>query len=118
MAEHFRELDIFPCSYTLCQSQAEFDDWCAAQDWQDAGPYLVDNSPATTHRNARHFAVCVNLDHDVTLLQKIGLLIHEADHVTRHILHSVGEVEPGLETSAYLQQRVAQDLIYWAGLAE
>lgn len=44
-------------------------------------------------------------------LQVVGLLVHEAMHVWRHVRESMGEREPSLEFEAYAMQAISQCLI-------
>lgn len=45
-------------------------------------------------------------------IQVAALIVHEAVHIKQAILESVGELNVGHETEAYLIQRIAQDLMY------
>ena len=42
--------------------------------------------------------------------QDVGLLVHEAVHVSQGYFASIGETEPSFEFQAYVIQTIAQDL--------
>lgn len=44
-------------------------------------------------------------------IQVVGLLVHEAMHVWRHIRKAIGERKPSMEFEAYAMQCISQNLI-------
>lgn len=44
-------------------------------------------------------------------LQIVGLIVHEAMHVWRHVRESIGEQHPSTEFEAYSMQAISQSLI-------
>lgn len=47
-----------------------------------------------------------------SLLEMVGLIVHEATHVWQHIKEHIGEVKPGDEMEAYAMQAISQELLH------
>lgn len=56
------------------------------------------------------FIVLMNPDINHSWDQDVGLLVHEAVHVSQGYFASIGETEPSIEFQAYVIQTIAQDL--------
>lgn len=56
------------------------------------------------------FIVLMNAGVNHSWDQDVGLLVHEAVHVSQGYFASIGETEPSIEFQAYVIQTIAQDL--------
>lgn len=56
------------------------------------------------------FIVLMNASVNHSWDQDVGLLVHEAVHVSQGYFASIGEIEPSIEFQAYVIQNIAQDL--------
>lgn len=112
-----RNLIHTPLCYALCVSEKEFQDELQRLKIKQHVDFVNRGANATTHtflpgKNYDAFCiVCVKQSKKHTLIEYIGLIVHEAMHVWRDMREEIGEDSPSAEFEAYSMQMISQQLI-------
>lgn len=81
----------------------------------DECPYPTSDGRFTVFDKANGHEHCgiVTVSHrKMDRLSIVGLIVHEAMHVWRHVRENMGEREPSAEFEAYSMQAISQNLIH------
>ena len=78
-------------------------------------PYPTSDGAATSFtkdgRTVVLVTVCDGAENRRTLLELIGIVVHEAAHVWQEVRLSIGERSPSIEFEAYSMQAITQELL-------
>lgn len=79
-------------------------------------PYPSSDARATVFNDKGKVAIIVTMQDGAesvhSLVEVVGMLIHEATHVWQEVRLAMAEVSPSIEFEAYSMQAIAQELIF------
>ena len=104
----------YPVFYGFCPSEVAWDRQMKKMGIKGE-PYPGDDGRMTCFKAGGNATVIVTITDGAegthSLLEIVGLLVHEAVHVWQEIQKHIGEDAPGSEVDAYSVQAIAQELL-------